>query len=76
MPTHIQAHLVAPTHGRPLRNQKSLNFSQPIPLSGNKVAYLQYPKSNMTEKDLAMLELMMPAIMGTIKLNFKEDGNE
>jgi hypothetical protein len=24
---HIQAHLVAPTHGRPLRNQKSLNFA-------------------------------------------------
>ena len=29
MPTHIQAHLVAQTHGRPLRNQKSLNFCHP-----------------------------------------------
>ncbi|HEY9167966.1 MAG TPA: hypothetical protein VIN72_00600 [Lutibacter sp.] len=24
---HIQVHLLAPTHGRPLRNQKSLNFA-------------------------------------------------
>lgn len=61
---------------KPVEKQDPELFSQPIPLSGNKVAYLQYPKSNMTEKDLAMLELMMPAIMGTIKLNFKEDGNE
>jgi hypothetical protein len=25
-PAHIQAHLAAPTHERPLRSQKSLNF--------------------------------------------------
>jgi hypothetical protein len=26
-PTHIQAHLVLPTHGQTLKNQKSLNFA-------------------------------------------------
>ncbi|MGV8112711.1 MAG: hypothetical protein AB2L17_07375 [Lentimicrobium sp.] len=26
-PPHIQAHLAAPTHGRPLRSQKSLHFA-------------------------------------------------
>jgi len=26
-PAHIQAHLAAPTHGRPLRSQKSLHFA-------------------------------------------------
>jgi hypothetical protein len=25
-PPHIQAHLAAPSHGRPLRSQKSLHF--------------------------------------------------
>jgi len=27
MPTHIQAHLAAPSLGRPLRSQKSLHFA-------------------------------------------------
>jgi len=27
-PTHIQAHLAAPTHGRQLRSQKRLKFFQ------------------------------------------------
>jgi hypothetical protein len=27
IPPHIQAHLAAPTHGRPLRSQKSLHFA-------------------------------------------------
>jgi len=26
-PTYIQAHLVLPTHGQTLKNQKSLNFA-------------------------------------------------
>jgi len=26
-PSHIQAHLAAPTHRRPLRSQKSLHFA-------------------------------------------------
>jgi len=29
IPTHIQAHLAAQTHGRLLRNQKSLHFANP-----------------------------------------------
>jgi len=28
-PPHIQAHLAAPTHGRPLLSQKSLHFADP-----------------------------------------------
>jgi len=28
-PPHIQAHLAAPTDGRPLRSQKSLHFADP-----------------------------------------------
>jgi hypothetical protein len=29
-PQHIQAHLAAPTHERPIRSQKSLHFADPL----------------------------------------------
>ncbi len=44
-------------------------FRQIIPLSGNKVAYFEYPKTSLNKHDFKMIELMMPAILGAIKFN-------
>ena len=59
-----------------LENQPSGDqslFSQTISLSGNKVAYLNYPKSSMTSKDIEILKIMVNAIMTTLELSVKKE---